>query len=131
MNGTELIAAERERQVTDEHWSPGHDDGHDHHELALAAACYAAPDEVYVGHIWEGGAKLKSAWPWEREADKRHPDVRTWYPETLATALTNRGRLRRLRIRELVKAGALIAAEIDRLQRLESSSDALSRTEKT
>lgn len=41
MNGIELIAAERKRQVESEGWTPEHDDQHDSDEMAMAAAVYA------------------------------------------------------------------------------------------
>jgi len=81
-----LIAAERQRQVDEEGWTPEHDDQHDREELALAAARYALPAR-HRGVI---------AWPWE---------MSSWRPTP------------RDRVRELVKAGALIAAAIDRLLR--------------
>ncbi len=40
--GVELIAAERQRQMTAEGWTHEHDDEHDDGSLATAAACYAA-----------------------------------------------------------------------------------------
>lgn len=89
MNGVELIAAERTRQVGVEGWSPEHDDEHGDGELAVAAACYAVPR----GSVAASAARAQH-WPFEPEA---------WKPGD--------------RIRELAKAGALIAAEIDRLQR--------------
>lgn len=88
--GIELIAEERKRQVTKERWTPEHDDEHDSGEIAMAAAAYA----------WHaGGASLNGVygvnlWPW---------DASCWKPKDP--------------IRDLVRAGALIAAEIDRLQR--------------
>jgi hypothetical protein len=93
LNGTEMITAERERQISQEHFGAIHDGQLDHEtgQLALAAGVYAMP--------WNGGWK-KSTWPWPN-GFKHHPP-------------TMEGR-----IRELTKAGALIAAEIDRLQRLE------------
>lgn len=81
MNGAELIAAERQRQVDVEGWTPEHDAEHDRGELAKAAAAYAVPDHAAV------------FWPWAFSGFKRDE-----------------------RVRELAKAGALIAAEIDRLQ---------------
>jgi len=80
--GIDLIAAERQRQINVEGWTPEHDDGHTQGELARAAAVYAVPD---LHDDW---------WPWDDG----------WYRPGDP-------------IRELVKAGALIAAEIDRLQR--------------
>lgn len=91
MTGVQLIAAERERQISSEGWSPAHDDSHDIGQMADAAVCYvnAAMDHETPPHRW----------PWEREWWKPSPDP----------------------VRNLVKAGALIAAEIERLQRLRSS----------
>lgn len=89
-NAIALIAAERQRQVEAEGWTPEHDDGHQDGEIALAAACYAIPDREL------GVDFLSRLWPWGWDGWKPTPDDR---------------------IRELVKAGALITAEIDRLQR--------------
>lgn len=91
MNGAELIAVERRRQVEVEGWSPEHDDHHTHGELATAGAVYAMP---------ANGSWKASEWPFEPESLKHD-----WN--------TAEGR-----IRELTRAGALVAAEIDRLQRL-------------
>lgn len=87
MTGVELIAAERERQVAEEGWTPEHDDEHTSSELVDAAACYC------VSALAEF---TDYCWPWDAEWWKPSPDDR---------------------IRELVKAGALIAAEIDRIRR--------------
>lgn len=53
MNGAELIAAERQRQIEREGWTPSHDDQHIHGELAAVAACYATPNQQQV-HQREG-----------------------------------------------------------------------------
>lgn len=89
--GIELIAEERQRQITAEGWTAAHDDDHDSCELAKAAAWYALPSN-WREHIAKRG--IIPLWPWTEDA-KPGPD----------------------RVRELTKAGALIAAEIDRLQR--------------
>lgn len=102
MTGIELIAAERRRQVEWEGWTAEHDDTHSHGELADAAACYASICGALVRgataddfHVADNlGDAL--TWPWSDEDWKPTDDP----------------------IRNLVKAGALIAAEIDRLQRL-------------
>lgn len=88
-DGAELIAQERKRQISKEGYSPEHDDGHKDGELARAAACYAIEDLVIDddSYFWEW-------WPWDEE---------WWKPQD--------------RLSNLVRAGALIAAEIDRLQR--------------
>jgi hypothetical protein len=89
-SGVELIAAERRRQVEAEGWTSDHDDEHTAGEMADAAALYIA--RVQYG---QHGDHL---FAWKTPAHgwiKEDPD----------------------KVRMLVKAGALIAAEIDRLQR--------------
>jgi hypothetical protein len=114
------ILSERQRQVETEGWTPYHDDQHREGELAEAGACYAhagamssyfanqqsLPEdqrdidmvEVPAPHHWpapEGrDESMDLNWPWAPEA---------WKP----------GERRRM----LVKAGALILAEIERLDR--------------
>lgn len=112
--GLHAIIAERWRQRCDEHWTPEHDDEHRAGELAWAAVCYAAPGPVrgqrtialpcncapgaecihryFPSSIWS------DPWPWSKEWDKRSKHDR---------------------IKQLAIAGALIAAEIDRLKRAE------------
>jgi hypothetical protein len=92
MTGIERIAAERKRQIEEEGWTAEQDDQRKDGELAKAAACYAYPRG-------DGFFSRKAAlWPWDDGWYKPTPDNR---------------------IRELEKAGALCAAEIDRLQRME------------
>lgn len=107
-DGAALIAAERARQVSGEGYDPAHDDEHDHGELVLAAVCYAAPRRVYVQMTTEDRVVFCDPFPWRIEDDKRRRD---------AHGTPARAETREARIRELVKAGALVAAEIDRLQR--------------
>jgi hypothetical protein len=97
--GVELIAAERQRQIDKEDWTPAHDDQHICEQMALAAACYALPHETRQREVWNT-TLIKLLWPWGSG---------WWKP----CSRREGGRLR-----ELVKAGALIAAEIDRLQRI-------------
>lgn len=104
MTGAEMIAQERARQIAEEGRTPEHDASHSSSQLALAAACYAIPPSKRKGapRLADGygddrGDRYRWTpwdWPW-------HPDH--WKPTGD-------------RIRELAKAGALIAAEIDRLQ---------------
>lgn len=89
--GIKLITAERERQISEEGWSLEHDDQHANAEMASAARCY-------LGHALGLEYGLPRQWPWNREWWKPAPSP----------------------ISDLVKAGALIAAEIDRLQRREA-----------
>ena len=121
MSGAELIAAERQRQIDAEGWTAEHDDEHEFEQLALAAACYAAPEAIYIGRVNNRVVKLEDAWPWNAEEFKPDRDVRAWIFEQRgsphSTVIIDREELRLGRIRELTKAGALIAAEIDRLLR--------------
>lgn len=84
--GVALIAEERQRQISDEGYTPEHDDRHDREELARAAAAYAVPTQP---------------WPWHSDGDRRSRHAGD-------------------RLRQLAIAGALIAAEIDRLLRLKA-----------
>lgn len=84
----EDIRAERQRQQEVEGWTTAHDDDHWGGELALAAACYAA----HAGGRYQDA--LPAIWPWRRE---------WWKPKNAR--------------RDLVRAGALIVAEIERLDR--------------
>jgi len=97
-DGVERIRIERERQKAVEGWTADHDDAHSHDELARVAACYALPAKYR--RIGYAGILLPCEYPlnWHRDWWKPCPDDR---------------------IRELEKAGALIAAEIDRLLRSE------------
>lgn len=90
------IAAERERQKAVEGWTEEHDDNHVRGEMALAAACYAAA--CYAVTDFPGEAAqiaAREVWPWE---DK------WWKPKDFR--------------RNLVRAGALIVAEIERHDRI-------------
>lgn len=88
-DGAELIAKERKRQIEKEGWTKQHDrDMHDEGELLRAAICYARAGTEDIDFD-----EARQDWPWSSK---------WWKPED--------------RIRNLVKAGALIAAEIDRLQ---------------
>lgn len=89
--GIELITLERRGQLREHKWDAEHDREHVNGELALAAICYAAPVPVKVLSPTQ---EWVDPWPWAPRWDKR----------------AKHNRLTRLKI-----AGALIAAEIDRL----------------
>lgn len=101
MNGIERIAKERARQISEEGWTPEHDDRRLAGSLVKAAACYTVEGTdarvlvVRDGYA-DGSIHFDDAWPWDGKWDKRK----------------KHDKLRRLEI-----AGALIAAEIDRLLR--------------
>ncbi len=112
-NGVQRIAAERKRQTEKEGWDQKHDAEHDDGSLAMAAACYAASNPIFVHekravqvnssrgideNCYSYPTRLRMGywdpWPWDDAYDKRE---------------------KHNRIRQLEIAGALIAAEIDRL----------------
>ncbi len=90
-NAIQDVIAERLRQMHQEGWSEQHDDTHTNGELADAAACYAHPVPYGVAPQHSGPPPL---WPWHRK---------WWKPKD--------------RRRNLVRAAALIVAEIERLDR--------------
>ena len=90
--GWQLIRAERMRQRVEEGRTLEHDDEHEEGEMMRSAMAY-----LKVTHHPEKYVDAPpDNWPWE---------AKWWKPSEDP-------------IRNLVKAGALIAAEIDRLQRL-------------
>lgn len=89
--GIERIAAERKRQIEEERFDSTRDRLYVDGELAQAAACYATP-------------------PVDRQTTQTEPTVPVGWPWPADWWKTGD------RIRDLEKAGALCAAEIDRLQ---------------
>ena len=108
MTGIEMIAEERARQVAVEGWSPEHDKQHTSGELAWAAVCYAAPAPIFIQMRGPLRVAFVDPWPseWASRWDKRPKKAGSY-------ALAEPTEAERLRM--LIKAGALIAAEIDRL----------------
>lgn len=113
--GAVLIGLERKRQIIDEGWDAVHDENHLWGELATVGGLFAlraadpegcGPREVYRleqdsdEHPEEESFCFSEMWPpsWLEEYDGR--------AEPIADE--------KARLRLLVKAGALIAAEIDR-----------------
>ncbi|MCE9886521.1 hypothetical protein [Obesumbacterium proteus] len=93
------IIAERQRQIREEGWTPERDDSYSCGELAGAAACYARYTNARGWVFPTNPTDYQSAgelfgWPWGAE----------WWKPTNPR-------------RDLVKAGALILAEIERLDR--------------
>ena len=98
-DGVGLIRDERLRQPT-LGWTKEHDQEHGHGELILAALCYQAVPGLKVALV-NCSTTAGSLWPWDPQKDPQLPAV----GNDTAPA----------RIDSLKKAGALIAAEIDRL----------------
>ena len=94
-NAARDVLAERQRQVEAEGWTTEHDDSHHTGEMALAAGCYA----MYAHHPDYYGTgprehRVPRMWSWAEKWWKQAPPRRM-----------------------LVKAGALILAEIERIDR--------------
>jgi hypothetical protein len=102
--GQELIE-ERRAHTTREGYSVEHDDEHGNCELARAAAAYAAHAAIdgFPTHPWRTwiSSVLEELWPWGRER---------WKPKSPR--------------QDLVRAGALIIAEIERLDRRSAAENA-------
>lgn len=101
------IRNERRRQVEQEGWTPEHDDKHIHGQMALAAASYAIkaadtwPVQASVRVSFGGNSQhagqfvlATMMWPWAE---------RLWKPKGARA--------------DLVRAAALIVAEIERIDR--------------
>jgi hypothetical protein len=97
-NGAELIAEERQRQIAHHGWSSNHDDEHADGALTAASLSYVMQADAQVKKVKLPPCFIPKFWPWDRKWWKPSEDP----------------------IRNLTKAGALIAAEIDRLQRLKA-----------
>lgn len=82
------VRAERRRQIEFEGWTEEHDDEHSSGELAEAAICYIEGTTAY------GHGNQHHRWPWS---------LMWWKPKD--------------RRRNLVKAAALLIAEIERIDR--------------
>lgn len=95
------VLAERQRQIEGEGWSAEHDDLHKHGDLAGAAACYTLNAAIgLVDGAPHCPAEPCMFWPWARE---------WWKPKDPR--------------RDLVRAAALIIAEIERIDRLGTPRD--------
>lgn len=115
-----LIQAERGRQISGEGWTEEHDDSHTDESLAMAAALYAAPKPLYEVRQCENGVRWVDPWPWQRtETYHRYGDGDPTY-----RVADGDNRSKHPRRRRLVIAGALILAEIERLDRAASPGDA-------
>lgn len=100
--GIELIAAERERQIA-KGYTPEHDDEHDMGELGLAAALDALPYDAELN-----GEKVMK----QDDYIGLHILLETGFDFFIEPEPD--------RVLRLTRAGALIAAEIDRLNRTQA-----------
>ena len=87
MTVIEEVTAERERQKSVEGWSEAHDDEHRDSEIADAAACYAHGSSMLFDR--HGKSVWPDGWKFKDKTDRRN----------------------------LIRAAALLVAEIERLDR--------------
>ena len=90
-NAVQSVIAERQRHQSAEGWTPEHDDQYSKSQLLWASSCYV----LNAIHPFN---RIPFDWPWTPE----------WWKPTNPR-------------RDLVKAGALILAEIERIDRQESA----------
>jgi hypothetical protein len=88
------VLAERQRQIEQEGWTPDYDDEHEEGELGMAAACYAMEGASNIT-LDDDLCDAPPEWPW---------DPKWWKPSEEPR-------------RNLVKAAALLLAEIERIDR--------------
>lgn len=100
------VLAERQRQISAEGWTPTHDDQHGDGSLALAAACYACNAATWAQRApsipalnYEKFSAPGFRWPWAQK---------WWKPKSQR--------------QDLIRAAALILAEIERLDRADVAS---------
>lgn len=108
--GVRMIGLERVRQIEEEGFDELHDDQHDHGEMAKAAACYAYPAPIFVREDRRDMTLFRDPYPW-RNFDRREREA----GGVADNSEENIGIRKRIDL--LTKAGALVAAEIDRLLR--------------
>lgn len=93
----QMFSDERQRQITEEGWTPEHDDEHVNGELADVAACYA------TAHRWVSMGGIEAP----LEVYPENWDLK-WFKKQ-----------KHDRKRQLIIAGALLIAELERLDRAE------------
>lgn len=101
-NAINDVIFERQRQISQEGWTPEHDDNHRSGSMAGAAACYAqhvnARQWIFPWKPEEyTSEQVPGSWPW---------DEVWWKPKSPR--------------QDLVRAAALLIAEIEKLDRLAS-----------
>lgn len=97
------IVAERQRQITEKNYDSAHDDEHNQGEIAMAAACYAAPVPIYRVYAQERSYSFINPWPWYLIYDKRPIPAQGYAGKPRRTLL--------------IQAAAMLVAEIERLDR--------------
>lgn len=103
--GVELISEERQRQINVEGYTEQHDSNHKTSEFVYAAIAYIESAKVGINCAEIGNGNTN-----ENEIMRRKTEMGSYYPFGWNFKPSTD-------IRDLVKAGALIAAAIDRLQK--------------
>lgn len=103
------IAAERARQIA-KGYDRAHDDAHANGEIAFAAISYAAPGLVFIRDARANAVIYHDPWPWEVRFDKRAYDGNVVLPNSSLKPSRRRDLL--------VKAAAMLVAEIQRVDRV-------------
>lgn len=110
--GIELIADERKEQIEKHGWTLEHDiKEHEGCDLSYNAAVLASPEILFYKEDFANSISFKVAnayegWKLPELAYKKDSNVR----------VGNENLSKEKRIKQLIVAGALLAAEIDRLQ---------------
>ena len=116
LNGAALIAAERRRHVEEEGFDSEHDDDHcGNGDLLRAAVCLAAPVTLFAIEYRQGEVVFRDPWPksWSEKWDKRRESFEEG-SDTVGSRIRHPLELDPTeRMDLLVKAGSLIAAQID------------------
>jgi hypothetical protein len=120
-SGVDLIAQARAKHET-KGWTAEHDDGHSAGELAMAAACYAAPERIYVERHGTDHISLIDPWPFRFQPTRSGRGGTDWDKRKHGGANFVQAPETQDRLELLIAAGALIAAEIDRLKRASTDS---------
>lgn len=101
MTVIEEIRAASASLISEEGWSPEHDDEFRHGEMKLAAMAYV---QIASAKDYATDLPAPRYWPW---------DARSWKPKN--------------KRRDLIRAAALIVAEIERMDRCDRASEGVQR----
>lgn len=106
------VMAERTRQMSVEDWTPEHDDEHGGDEMAIVAACYAMPEHLTRFR------EQADARPSDRGLSDPDDIVTRHVPVAWPTTWACWWWKPKDRRQDLVRAAALLIAEIERLDRM-------------
>lgn len=106
--GIELIAQERQEQIEKHGYNKSHDKKHDGGNLALNASILASPQVIYEIEAFANSTRINAL--------NVSPDWKLPHLAQKGNIIVHNSKLgKRERIKQLIVAGALICAEIDRI----------------